>query len=128
MPAYSMYVYPWDLRDEGVAEVAARLREANIDSVSLTASYHAGKFLRPHGPRGKIYFPEDGTVYFRPSARHYRVLKPLQAQMARSFDAFGELAVHASDLGVTAWTVGLHNSRLGTAHPDLTVETAFGDR
>ena len=97
MPAYSMYVYPWDLRDEGVAEVAARLREANIDSVSLTASYHAGKFLRPHGPRGKIYFPEDGTVYFRPSARHYRVLKPLQAQMARSFDAFGELAVHASD-------------------------------
>ncbi|SDK60967.1 hypothetical protein [Aliiruegeria lutimaris] len=128
MPTHSMYVYPWDLRDEGVCEVAARLRDASIDSVSVATSYHAGKFLRPHGPQGKVYFPEDGTVYFRPSANRYRVLAPQQARMAREYDALSELSRHAPDLGVTAWTVGLHNSRLGAAHPDLAVETAFGDR
>ncbi|RYH07557.1 hypothetical protein [Tropicimonas sp. IMCC6043] len=128
MPTHSMYVYPWDLRDEGVAEIAARLRAAGIGAVSVASSYHAGKFLRPHGPTGKVYFPEDGTVYFRPQAERYGVLKPRQARMAEEFDEFGELARHAPDLGVVAWTVGLHNSRLGAAHPEFAVETAFGDR
>ena len=31
------------------------------DTVTVAGSYHAGKFLRPHG-KGKVYFPEDGTV------------------------------------------------------------------
>jgi hypothetical protein len=31
----------------------------------MAGSYHAGKFLRPHGKSGKVYFPEDGTAYFR---------------------------------------------------------------
>jgi hypothetical protein len=33
-----------------------------------------------------------------------------------------------SGLAVNAWVVALHNSRLGMAHPDLTLENAFGDR
>ena len=128
MPRHAMYVYPWDLRDEGVAMVTGRLREAGLDGLTLAAAYHAGRFLRPHSPAGKVHFPEDGTVYFRPSAEGYRQLVPQQARMAQEFDAFAELDRHAPDLGVTAWTVGLHNSRLGAAHPELTAQTAFGDR
>ena len=43
-------------------------RVLGLDTVTLAGSYHAGKFLRPHGQSGKVYFPEDGTVYFKANA------------------------------------------------------------
>lgn len=128
MPRHTMYLYAWDLRDEGTAAVAHRLRGTGIDSVALATSYHAGKFLRPHAPGGKVYFPEDGTVYFEPRPERYRRLMPKRARLAEGYDALAELSRHAPDLEVTAWTVGLHNTRLGEAAPDLAVETVYGDR
>ncbi len=122
-----MFVYPWDLQDEGTPKVAARLRGAGLNWVSLATAYHAGKFLRPHSPRGRVIFPEDGTVYFRPDPARYGLLQPQAARMVVEHDALAELARHAPDLQVTAWTVGLHNSRLGAAHPDLACQTPFGD-
>lgn len=124
---HGMFVYPWDLQDEGTAQVAARLTGAGLDWVSLATAYHAGKFLRPHGPRGRVFFPEDGTVYFRPDHTRYGRLQPKAARLVQEHDALAELARHAPDLQVTAWTVGLHNSRLGAAHPDLACQTPFGD-
>ena len=124
---HGMFVYPWDLQDEGAAQVAARLAGAGLGRVSLATAYHAGKFLRPHGPRGRVIFPEDGTVYFRPDPARYGRLQPQAALMVAEHDALAELARHAPDLQVTAWTVGLHNSRLGAAHPDLACQTPFGD-
>jgi hypothetical protein len=123
-----MYLYPWDLRDEHAQVVADRLRASGIDTVALATSYHSGRFLRPHSPKGKVYFPEGGSVYFRPDATRYRRLVPQRARLAEGYDALAELARHAPDLGVTAWTVGLHNSRLGQAHPELAVQTVYGDR
>jgi hypothetical protein len=58
----AMYTYAWDLQEEGVKTVAARLRDAGLNTVTLATSYHAGKFLRPHAPRRKVFFPEDGTI------------------------------------------------------------------
>ena len=57
-----MYTYPWDLVDEGIDTATGRMRDCGINTVTLAASYHAGKFLRPHAPAGRVYFPEDGTV------------------------------------------------------------------
>lgn len=122
-----MYVYAWDLWQEGTAEVAQRLRGAGLNAVSLATAYHAGKFLRPHAPRDRVWFPEDGTVYFRPDSRRYGQLVPQAAGMVAEFDALRDLALHAPDLRVTSWTVGLHNSRLGARHLDLAGQTALGD-
>ena len=127
-PRHSMYLYPWDLHDEGTGTVAGRLRAAGIGGATVATSYHAGKFLRPHSPTGKVYFPEDGTVYFTPDPALYRALRPKRAKLAEDYDALRALARDASDLAVTAWTVGLHNSRLGRAHPHLATETVYGDR
>lgn len=124
----SMYLYPWDLRDEGAGVVADRLRRAGIQGVTLATSYHAGKFLRPHAPNGKVYFPKDGTVYFQPDLALYRDLAPKRAEMAADYDALRVLERDAVDLAITAWTVGLHNSRLGQAHPDCATQTIYGDR
>ncbi|WP_343079584.1 hypothetical protein [Ostreiculturibacter nitratireducens] len=122
-----IYVYPWDLQEEGTRAVAERLRAAAIDTVSVATAYHAGKFLRPHAPRRKVYFPEDGTVYFQPRAELYGRVKPVQSKLAQEFDVLSELAKEAADLAVSGWTVGLHNTRLGEAHPDLVCTTAYGD-
>lgn len=124
---HAMYVYPWDLWHEGTAAVANRLRAAGIDGVALATAYHAGRFLRPHAPRDRVYMPDDGTVYFRPDGSRYGRLQPLAASMMKDCDALSELATFAPDLAVAAWTVGLHNSRLGALHPDLTCQTPFGD-
>ncbi|MHB1104500.1 MAG: hypothetical protein ACYC0C_17345 [Devosia sp.] len=122
-----MYLYAWDLCEEGVAEVAARLRDAGLDAVSLATSYHAGKFLRPHAPRRKVYFPEDGTIYFEPDMSRYGRIKPRVSSLVAEFDALRQLETHAPDLARVGWTVGLHNTPLGMTHPDLTAQNAFGD-
>ncbi len=124
---HSMFVYPWDLQDEGTAEVAARLSGAGLNAVSVSTAYHAGKFLRPHGRNGRVIFTEDGTVFFQPDPSRYGRLQPQAAKMVSEHDTLSSLARSAPDLHVTAWTVGLHNSRLGAAHPDLACQTAFGD-
>lgn len=122
-----MFLYPWDLRDEGVEAVRDRLVDVGIASVAVATSYHAGKFLRPHAPLGRICYPEDGTIYFRPDLARYGRLKPKTAAVAETFDALGRLAEAAPGLDRAGWTVGLHNSRLGAAFPELTCRTAFGD-
>lgn len=122
-----MFLYPWDVQEEGPAVVTDRLIGAGISSVAVATSYHAGKFLRPHAPARKVYYPEDGTVYFTPDPALYGPLKPMRAALARDFDVLAELSAAATALGRAGWTVGLHNSRLGRMHPDLVCLTAFGD-
>lgn len=122
-----IYAYAWDLAEEGTAEVLARIRGAGLDGIALAASYHAGKFLRPHAPQHKVYFPEDGTVYFQPDPGRYGRLKPRVNSLVAEFDALREVARADPDLRQTAWTVGLHNTPLGQAHPDLVARNAFGD-
>lgn len=123
----SMYTYAWDLRDEGVIQVTDRLRAAGLNAVSLATSYHAGRFLRPHSPGGKVYFPEDGTIYFQPDLSRYGRIRPRVAKIVDEFDALRALERAAPDLAKNGWAVGLHNTRLGLTQPDLTARTVFGD-
>ncbi|WP_127902224.1 hypothetical protein [Solirhodobacter olei] len=125
MPRHLMYLYPWDLREDGADLIAQRLAAAGATGVALSASYHSGKFVRPHG-QDKVVFPEGNTTYFRPDPRRYRRLVPEQAAMSRDFDSFRALAEGAPELSVTAWTIGLHNSRLGRLHPELAAQTVYG--
>jgi hypothetical protein len=123
----SLYCYPWDLADEGLEAVLERLRPTGINTITLAASYHAGKFLRPHGNSGKVYFPKDGTVYFKARPERYGHIKPLVNPLVEEFDGFALLRKHSPDLGRCAWVVCLHNTALGTIHPEFTSRNAFGD-
>ena len=122
-----IYLYPWDLEDEGAESVIARLRDTGLDAISLAVSYHAGKFTRPHANGQKVYFPEDGTIYFPPDLSHYGRVKPIVNSRVGGYEALQVLERAAPGFSVTAWTVGLHNSPLGRAHPDLVVRNAYGD-
>jgi hypothetical protein len=123
----AIYTYAWDLAEEGIAESVRQFRALGLDTVTIAGSYHAGKFLRPHGRTGKVYFPEDGTVYFKTSPNYYKTIKPVANSIISSNDVIAELAVSRS-MAVNVWLVLMHNTLLGTAYPNSCAANAFGDR
>ena len=122
----AIYTYAWDLAETGVDAATAEFRTLGLNTVTMAGSYHAGKFLRPHGKAGKVYFPEDGTAYFRTDPSRYGVIKPVENHLLKDRDVLRELC--AGPLQTNAWMVLLHNTLLGTMHPEATVANAFGDR
>lgn len=122
----AIYAYAWDVAEAGAAPFVAETKALGLDTVTFAGSYHAGKFIRPKGKRGKVYFPEDGTACFHVDQARYGKIKPVENSLLRDGDVLKELC--ASDIAVNAWMVLLHNTRLGTEHPASTVENAFGDR
>lgn len=126
-PSYrGLYSYVWDVMEPDPDAFVADLQRLSIDTLCLAASYHAGKFIRPHGADSHVYFPEDGTVHCAVRPDRYGLLKPLESSFVAAGDPFGTYATR-SDIGVTAWTVLLHNSRLGMLHPGTVARNAFGD-
>jgi hypothetical protein len=122
----AIYTYAWDIAEAGVASAVDEFRALGLDTVTIAGSYHAGKFLRPHGIGGKVYFPEDGTVYFNADPSRYGAIKPVANSLLPERDVLRELADHGG-IEVNVWLVLLHNTRLGMAHPDAVVRNAFGD-
>lgn len=122
----AIYAYGWDLAETGVSEALDRFLALGLDTVTVAGSYHAGKFLRPHG-KGKVYFPEDGTVYFKANPERYGAIKPVPNSMLAERDVLRELT-NQGRLATNVWLVLMHNTRLGTQHPQSAVTNAFGDR
>lgn len=120
----SIYTYPWNLHD--LDRDVARIRSFGIEQISLATSYHAGKFIHPRDPAARVYFPEDGVVYFRPRLSGYGRLQPAVSSHARTADTLGALTKR-DDVAINAWMVLNHNTRLGLLHPDVTVRNCFGD-
>jgi len=129
----SMWTYPWDIQDQGLEALAADLAgRARLNTVSMATSYHAGRFLQPRSPQQKAYFPEDGTVYFRPDESLWqgKTIRPLMAEnVAERGDMLAALTKARAQTGlkVSCWTVCLHNSRLGMLHPGHVTRNAFGN-
>ena len=124
----AIYAYPWDVAEIGVDAAVDRFLALGLDTVTITGSYHAGKFLRPHGKGGKVYFPEDGTIYFKPDLSRYGAIKPVEnAMLSSGQDIVRELS-RQSRMATNVWLVLLHNTRLGLQHPNSVVANAFGDR
>ena len=131
-PPDAIWIHPSDVAAEGAAAVCANVKAMGLHSISLAATYHAGRFLLPHDPQATVKLLEDGVVYYQVDAARWQKsrLKPKTAEVSEKSDlarAARDAAV-AAGLEVNAWVVGLHNSRLGEANPDCTVQNAFGER
>lgn len=128
----SMWTYPWDLDDCGIEEVLAELRACGVTDVSVAMAYHSGRFLQLRSPKRKVYFPQDGVLYYPADPKDFAAcrIRPLVGDFAHEHPAFfPELAEKADKHGMTlsSWTVCLHNTRLGYQHPEACVQNAFGD-
>jgi hypothetical protein len=129
---FSMWTYPWDVLDLSADRVTGELRDIGCTTISLATSYHAGRFLQPRSPLRKSYYPEDGTIYFQPKRELWGecLIQPQVAAVIREGgDVLAELIRRrdAGGLGISCWTVCLHNTRLGLLHPETVTRNAFGD-
>ncbi|GHT91414.1 hypothetical protein FACS1894140_1980 [Spirochaetia bacterium] len=128
----SIWSYPWDLDDLGIENSLKELRENGLNGISLITSYHAGRFLQIRSPRRKVYFPEDGVLYYPSNLSRFRgqKIQPRIGTFIREHPDFWNRLFDASEkLGMTVsgWTVCLHNTRIGMEYPDVCVHNAFGD-
>jgi hypothetical protein len=125
-----LYTYAWDLEAVGYDKAVGEIADAGFTAVNLATSYHAGKFILPRNPRRKVYFSEDGSLYFNPDLTRYERIQPrVNTLVSAEGDPVGRLTTQTQKRGLdyVAWTVCLHNSWIGERHPDVTMHTAFGD-
>ncbi len=125
-----LFTYAWDLDAEGYDNALGSISSAGFTAVNLASAYHAGKFLLPHNPRHRLYFPEDGAIYFSPDSSRYGRIQPrVSSLVGRGRDPLRDLDRERRKHGLelVAWTVCLHNSWLGERFPDCCIHTAFGD-
>lgn len=131
MARRSAYLFAHDLLDESTETVLDRLADAHLDGAVLAGAYHHSRDVFPHNPRHKVMYLEGGTVYFHPRSAAYagQRLQPRVAAVAREVDPLGLLceAGQRRGIGVSAWLVMLHNSRLAFEAPECAPVTAFGD-
>ncbi|HTY35548.1 MAG TPA: hypothetical protein VMH23_00455 [Bacteroidota bacterium] len=125
----SMWLYPWDLVDEGYEPVLKRISELGITGISLATAYHTGKFLEPHDPKRKVVFLEDGTVYFNPDRKRYGRIQPRINSMVKEGEGLEKTRRIAGTMGLStnSWIVCCHNTALGMEYPDVACIDAFGD-
>ncbi|GDY33017.1 hypothetical protein GTS_46500 [Gandjariella thermophila] len=124
------HAYPWDLVGDPAA--AERIAGLGVDAVALAASYHTVRAATPLHPAHRVVDARHAAFYLpvREEAWRGRRLVPAAPSWVDGPDPFGAAAsaLRAAGLPVYAWTVLTHSSRLGVAHPELTVRNAFGDR
>jgi len=126
----SVFCFAEDLIGEGIPTVLDRIQDAGADSVTLAATYHAARDVFPHHPGGSIQYLASGSSAFLPDPGRYDVLAPKAGPVTGGRDLLAELVTAATRRGISAsaWAVILHSSRLGRAHPEVTIENALGDR
>jgi hypothetical protein len=132
MREVSVWSYPWDLHDLSLDRALGDLGAQGVNTVSLATSYHAGRFLQPGNPRRRVWFPQDGTVYYTVDTSRWvgAEIVPLQADIVASEGDYLAELIARRDAGgpaVSCWTVCFHNTRLGMLHPGHVMRTAHGD-
>ncbi|RZJ42617.1 MAG: hypothetical protein EON87_14215 [Brevundimonas sp.] len=118
------YAYPWNLHQPRAD--LAQMQGVGMTHLTVASAYHAGKFLQPRDPVSRVYFPEDGTTYFRTHDTGYGRLKPRVSKLTQERDVLRQLT-DAGTMPIRAWTVLNHNSRLGFETPEVVARNAWGD-
>jgi hypothetical protein len=116
----AMFAFVDDLVDSGDM---ARIAGYGCDAIAVAAAYHQARDVTPHG-RTRVTLRRDGLCFPLP-ADVFGALVPPVAQ-AGSLDAIRENCAERG-LSLYGWTVFLHNTTLGLAHPGLTQRNCFGE-
>jgi hypothetical protein len=126
----SVFLYPWDILDEGMDDVLDRLQSHQINGLTISTTYHSGMFLMPHNPKRKLIFPLPGALYFEPDPQWYgkiRIKPPISPLASNEFWDRLRQETAQRGMSLTSWTITLHGSHIGTQYPDTNVINVFGD-
>ncbi|WP_137290778.1 hypothetical protein [Natronorubrum halophilum] len=127
MPA--LWTYPWTLDHEGIDDACERLSTCGIDAVNVASHYHSVQSMQARFP-DDLFRAYAGGCYFEPDERFDDVpIEPSTNRVGSWDDPLAEITdgVHDHGMAVNAWTVCLHNTRLGSMNPAYRIESAFGD-
>lgn len=129
MTTAALWTYPWTLHREGIDDACARFRECGIDAVNVASHYHSVRSMQARFP-DDLFESYPGGCYFDPNGRFDDgPIEPSVNRIGSWDDPLTEIVdgVHDHGLAVNAWTVCLHNTRLGATNPDFRIHSAFGD-
>ncbi|WP_207592760.1 hypothetical protein [Halomontanus rarus] len=131
MTAVALWTYPWTLHREGIDDACERLEECGVDAVNVASHYHSVRSMQARFP-DELFRTYAGGCYFEPDSDDRFEDVPIEPPVNRVGswdDPLAEIVdgVHDNGLAVNAWTVCLHNTRLGATNPDYRIESAFGD-
>lgn len=126
----AVWAYPWTLMAEGLDDICNALAERGIEALNVASHYHSVRSMQPSNSES-LFREFPGGCYFSPTEERFgRIAIDPQPIGINGVDdpleAVVEIA-HDHGLAVNAWTVCLHNSRLGATNPDYRIESAFGD-
>ena len=125
----SGHAYPWDVL--GDPAFPDRVAGLGLRDVTLAAAYHSARAATPLHPAHQVVDARYAALYrtVREEVWAGRRLRPLAPDWVPE-DSFARAAgaLSAGGLRVSAWIVLTHNTRLGTAFPDVAVINCFGDR
>ncbi|MCY4113444.1 MAG: hypothetical protein OXG33_05810 [Chloroflexi bacterium] len=126
----SVWAYPWDLADEGVAAALDWLRDAGFDAIELCPNYHAISTFAPRNLQRSIHYSEQGAVYFPARAERYGRIEPRVFDEPEVLSAYALAAEHAPSRSIqlNAWVIGMFQPWIARAYPDTAVENVFGAR
>lgn len=126
-----MFLYPWDVLDEGAQPLAERLAALGVETVALALVYHSGKLLLPHDPRRRVLLHRSSRSYFPFTAERYGRLKPRQGELLdgspAAFLNSVLAAFHSVGIRVCAWVVVFHAGRLARRNPDCAEWNAWDE-
>lgn len=127
MPA--LWTYPWTLHHDGIDDSCERLANRGIDAITVASHYHSVRSIQPRSPDA-LFSAYEGGCYFDPGGAFDDVpIEPPVNRVGSWDDPLAAIVDGAHDHGLTvnAWTVCLHNTRLGSTNPRYRIESAFGD-
>lgn len=126
----ALWTYPWTMKAEGLEKACEGILNLGIDEITVPSHYHSVRSLQPRFPNA-LFQQFHGGCHFSPDPARFDgcPIAPQTVIMEGFDDPLAEVTEVAHDYGlsVNAWTVCLHNSRLGAANPDYRLESAFGD-
>lgn len=126
----AVWAYPWTLAAEGLDETCEAIADRGIEALNVASHYHSVRSMQPRVPEG-LFREFPGGCYFSPAEERFdgTAIDPFPIEIEGLDDPLETIVDTAHDhgLAVNAWTVCLHNSRLGAANPDYRIESAFGD-
>lgn len=126
-PDSSLFAFVEDLRGEGAAEVLDRVAGYGCTGLTIAAAYHRARDVTPHG-RPRVTLRHDGTHFPHPPGQFGTLVPPIRDRADEQ--PIPRLIELATERGITVhgWTVFLHNTTIGLAHPEVTQRNCFGDR
>lgn len=126
-----IFLYPWDLLDNGIDETIRQLKGMKITYVSMALLYHQAKLLLPHNSKHHMYINEGGTCFYDFHSSRYGRLRPVRDALLDTYQGnFLKDAVarfHEAEIKVGAWIVVFHNDYLAKKYPDCALQNCYGE-